>query len=137
MLFQFLLAASPASLPATKRGSLLDNLGGSDPRRRRRWAASMPLKVGFYKRGCQEKTPLPPQERKQVSDIPLPPSGCNTIHGLARNFSLHVAGRSRRHSGTYKQRGRFWATMVLSETRGLSLHWVVRGGIRSLGRLKA
>src|SRR6266436_715305 len=28
-------------------------------------------------------------------------------------------------------------TMVLSETRGLSLYWVVRGGIRSLVRLKA
>src|SRR5437016_7352638 len=94
-------------------------------------------KVGFYKRGCQEKTLLSPQEGKQISDIPLPPSGCNTIQGLSPNFSLHVAGRSRRHSGTYKQRGRFWATMVLSETRGLSLHWVVRGGIRSLGRLKA
>src|SRR6266699_2646398 len=62
-------------------------------------------KVGFYKRGCQEKTLLHPQERNQISDIPLRPSDCNTICCVPRNFSLHVAGRSRRHSGTCKQRG--------------------------------
>src|SRR6266568_789653 len=61
--------------------------------------------VGFYKRGCQEKTLLHPQERNQISDIPLRPSDCNTICCVPRNFSLHVAGRSRRHSGTCKQRG--------------------------------
>src|SRR6266699_6735729 len=60
---------------------------------------------GFYKRGCQEKTLLPPQERNQISDIPLRPSDCNTICCVPRNFSLHVAGRSGRHSGTCKQRG--------------------------------
>src|SRR5213080_379224 len=41
----------------------------------------------------------------QISDIPLPPIDCNTICCVPRNFSLHVAGRSRRHSGTCKQRG--------------------------------
>src|ERR1700687_5189648 len=43
------LTASPTTLPATERGSLLDNLGGSDPRRRRRWAAAKPLKWGRYR----------------------------------------------------------------------------------------
>ncbi len=43
-------------------------------------------KVGFYKRGCQEKTPPLRQERNQISDIPLPPSDCNTIRRLSRNF---------------------------------------------------
>ena len=47
------LAVSSTTLPATERGNLLDNLGGSDPRRRRRWAAEKPLKVGS----------LPPKKR--------------------------------------------------------------------------
>jgi hypothetical protein len=38
--------ASLITLPATERGDLLDNLGGSDPRRPWRWAAAKPLKVG-------------------------------------------------------------------------------------------
>ena len=47
------LAVSSTTLPATERGNLLDNLGGSDPRSRRRWAAAKPLKVGS----------LPPKKR--------------------------------------------------------------------------
>lgn len=39
-------AAFSATLPATERGSLLNNLGGSDPRRPWRWVAEKPLKVG-------------------------------------------------------------------------------------------
>src|SRR5712664_4041765 len=53
-------AASPTTLPATERGSPLDNLGGSDPRRRRRWAAPKPLKVGS----------LPPKKRFSPPSIP-------------------------------------------------------------------
>jgi hypothetical protein len=61
MLFQFLLAASPTTLPATERGTLPDNLGGSDPRRRRRWAAEKPLKVGS----------LPPKIRCSPRSAPM------------------------------------------------------------------
>ncbi len=56
-------------------GSFL--LGWSDPRLT--LGTEPRAKVGFYKRGCQEKTLLPPQERNQISDIPLRPSDCNTI----------------------------------------------------------
>src|SRR6266571_7036063 len=88
-------------LTARTEGSFL--LSWSDPRFN--LGTEPCTKVGFYKRGCQEKTLLPPQERNQISDIPLRPSDCNTICCVPRNFSLHVAGRSRRHSGTCKQRG--------------------------------
>src|SRR5712692_11119860 len=56
------LCSLRATLPATERGSLLDNLGGSDPRRRRRWAALKPLKVGS----------LPPTKRFSLPSIPTP-----------------------------------------------------------------
>ena len=47
------LCVPHAILLAIVLGSLLDNLGGSDPRRRKRWAAPKPLKVGS----------LPPKKR--------------------------------------------------------------------------
>src|SRR5450432_428943 len=47
------LTVSPTTLPSPEREDLLDNLGGSDPRRQRRWAAEKPLKVGS----------LPPKKR--------------------------------------------------------------------------
>src|SRR5229473_3405011 len=55
------LCSLHATLPATERGSLLDNLGGSDPRRRRRWAADKPLKVGS----------LPPKIRSSPRSAPM------------------------------------------------------------------
>src|SRR5262249_48390633 len=44
-----------------ERGTLLNNLGGSDPRRRRRWAAEKPLKVGS----------LPPKNGFLRGPVPL------------------------------------------------------------------
>src|SRR5229473_3343755 len=55
------LVSLPTTLPATERGSLLDHLGGSDPRRRRRWAAAKPLKVGS----------LPPKIRCSPRSAPM------------------------------------------------------------------
>src|SRR6266850_1374179 len=55
------LVSLPATLPPTERGSLLDNLCGSDPRRRRRWAAEKPLKVGS----------LPPKIRFSPRSTPM------------------------------------------------------------------
>src|SRR5260370_40785142 len=56
-----LLCSLHATLPATERGILLDTLGGSDPRRRRRWAAAKPLKVGS----------LPPKIRFSPRSTPM------------------------------------------------------------------
>src|SRR5229473_1892367 len=55
------LCSLHATLPVTERESLLDKLGGSDPRRRRRWAAPKPLKVGS----------LPPQIRSSPRSAPM------------------------------------------------------------------
>src|SRR6266566_8716988 len=43
------MTAPPTTLLATERGSSLNNLGGSDPRRRRRWAAESRQKWGPYR----------------------------------------------------------------------------------------
>src|SRR6266849_10721444 len=59
------LGCLSATLPATERGTLLDKLGGSDPRRRRRWAAAKPLKVGS----------LPPKIRFSPRSTPMSVAG--------------------------------------------------------------
>src|SRR6267143_5479220 len=55
------LGSRLATLPATERGGLLNNLGGSDPRSRRRCAAEKPLKVGS----------LPPKIRFSPRSTPM------------------------------------------------------------------
>jgi Shikimate dehydrogenase substrate binding domain len=97
-----------------------------------------------YQRGSQEKNlPLPLREKTEVVPciqpdlsfgeavglprIPDRPSWRFVLDGFMTPWSFDAFG-----SGSYasKRVGFSGPTMVLSETRGLQLYWVMRGGIR-------
>src|SRR6266704_242053 len=78
-----------ATLPATERGTLLDDLGGSDPRRRRRWAASMPLKVGSLPPKIRFSPRSTPMLRRRSSPSVLATSTCG--HGKPGRKSTRKA----------------------------------------------
>ncbi len=95
----------------------------------------------FYKRGCQEKTlPRPQEGCIFLTSSPLPVAA-DAVHtstvSLSDVCSHHCWSLPARYPGACKQSVGYGPTMVLSETRGLLLDWVVRGGIRSLERLEA
>jgi len=103
-------------------------------------AGGSALVRGFYKRGCQEKTPLPWQGRgASLASSPLRFSAIvfrRSVVGIHRSSRFHFI-----HSAFIPRRLRLtssvMSTMVLSETRGLWLCWVVRGSIRWRVRLVA
>src|SRR6266849_3954933 len=70
------LGCLSATLPATERGTLLDKLGGSDPRRRRRWAAAKPLKVGSLPPKIRFSPRSTPKLRRRSSLSFLATSSC-------------------------------------------------------------
>jgi hypothetical protein len=95
----------------------------------------------FYKRGCQGKTLLRPQEWEQFSAI-QPSAGrpytvCTSTLSLPDTWIHRCCVVSADILMPVSSVLAMWPTMVLSETRGLLLDWVVRGGIQSLVRLKA